>query len=297
MEKTYDKKSLIKNIVIAIFFILSISYIVWGEYKLKLSTDKIEEFKLQNQVYDQKILDLQSISASSTDAFNDLYGTLTRVIEEEGFKNKTLEEKVKTLDRLTKIDSELLQKYSKVFFLSENYKPSETQVILPEYTAYPKNEYRLHVDVMYFLVSMIEDAKREGIDLLVVSAYRSFETQTSLKAQNKVIYGAKTSNKFVAEQGYSEHQLGTTVDFTNSNIKAANIAFDKTKEYMWLQNNAYKYGFIISYPKGNQYYAYEPWHWRFVGKDLAKHIYNDKINFYDLDQRYIDGYLLNMFDR
>jgi D-alanyl-D-alanine carboxypeptidase len=144
---------------------------------------------------------------------------------------------------------------------------------------------------------MIDDARKEGQDLLVVSAYRSFQTQTSLKAQNKITYGANTSNRFVAEQGYSEHQLGTTVDFTTSNIRAANMAFDKTKEYLWLQNNAHRYGFTLSYPKGNQYYAYEPWHWRFVGKALATQIYNDKINFYNLEQRYIDGYLLNMFDR
>lgn len=297
MEKTHDKKSVIKIILLIFIFIGFISYIVWGEYKLKLSTQKIEELKSQNQNYNEEFIKLKNILASSTESFDDLYNTLTRAIEEEGLKNKTLEEKVFTLDKITKIDSELLQKYSKVFFLNENYAPRETQVILPDYTAYPNNEYKLHVDVMYFLVSLIEDAKRDGMDILVASAYRSFDTQKNLKAQNKVTYGANTSNKFVAEQGYSEHQLGTTIDFTTSKIRAANMAFDKTKEYVWLQNNAHKYGFTLSYPKGNQYYAYEPWHWRFVGKALATQLYNDKINFYNLEQRYIDGYLLNMFDR
>lgn len=298
MDKSNKKHHLLlKILTTTVVFLVLISYIVWGEYKLKLSTQAIEELKSQNQSYISEIDQLKGLSASSTEAFEDLYQTLTTVINEEGLKNKTLEEKVLTLDKITKTDPQLLQKYSKVFFLNENYAPRETQVILPEYTAYPNNEYRLHVDVIYFLLSMIDDAKRDGMDLLVVSAYRSFDTQKNLKAQNKVTYGANTSNRFVAEQGYSEHQIGTTVDLTTSNIRAANMSFDKTKEYVWLQNNAHKYGFTISYPKGNQYYAYEPWHWRFVGKALATQLYNDKINFYNMEQRFIDGYLVNMFDR
>lgn len=297
MEKNNYKVSIIKITVLIVIFICFITYIIWGEYRFKLSTKTIEELKSQNQNYSDEFTKLKNTLASSTEAFDDLYNTLTHVINEEGLKNKTLEDKVSTLDKLTKTDPQLLQKYSKVFFLNENYAPRETQAILPEYTAYPDREYRLHVDVIYFLLSMIDDAKKEGMDILVVSAYRSFDVQKNLKAQNKVTYGANTSNKFVAEQGYSEHQIGTTVDLTTSNIKAANIAFDKTKEYIWLQNNAHKYGFTLSYPKGNKYYAYEPWHWRFVGKALATQLYNDKIYFYDLDQRYIDGYLLNIFDR
>ncbi len=297
MDKSHEKNNVIKIIILIAIFSTLISYIVWGEYRLKLSTETIEELKLQNYNYNNKFLDLKNILASSTDSFDNLYNTLTGVINEEGLKNKSLEEKVLILDKITKTDPQLLQKYSKVFFLNENYVPRETQAILPEYTVYPKNEYSLHVDVMYFLVSMLDDARKENQDILVVSAYRSFQTQTSLKLKNKVVYGANTANRFIAEQGYSEHQLGTTVDLTTSDIRAANIAFEKTKEYIWLQNNAHKYGFTISYPKGNKYYAYEPWHWRFVGKALATQLYNDKINFHNLEQRYIDGYLLGMFDR
>jgi D-alanyl-D-alanine carboxypeptidase len=290
MNQVNSKTDRVFKIISLIVFILLLSYIFWLELDQRIAVKKIEILK-------DEVTELQKTTASSTADFNDLYETLTRVINEEGLKNKTLQEKVSSLDKFVKADPVLLQKYSKVFFLNENYRPLETQVILPEYTAYPKNEYRVHVNVVYFLLSMIDNAKKDDMDLLVVSAYRSFQTQTSLKAQNKLTYGANTANRFVAEQGYSEHQLGTTVDLTTSNIRAANMNFEKTKEYTWLQNNAHKYGFIISYPKGNQYYAYEPWHWRFVGKVLATQLYNDKINFYNLDQRFIDGYLVNMFDR
>jgi D-alanyl-D-alanine carboxypeptidase len=297
MENNNNKSNAIKIIIAAIIFISLMVYILWGEYKLNLSTKKIEELKSQNQNYNEEVLKLKNLFTSSTEAFDDLYLTLSNVINEEGLKNKTLEEKVASLDRLTKSDPQLLKKYSKVYFLNENYRPAETQNVLSDYIFNKKQEYKLHVDVIYFLQNMIDDARKEGLDILVISAYRSFETQASMKSQKKIIYGVNTANRFVAEQGYSEHQLGTTVDFTTNKIAAASIKFELTPEYKWLQNNAHKYGFTISYPKGNSYYAYEPWHWRFVGKVLATQIYNDKINFYNLDQRYIDGYLIGMFDR
>jgi D-alanyl-D-alanine carboxypeptidase len=72
--------------------------------------------------------------------------------------------------------------------------------------------------------------------------------------------------------------------------------FDKTSAYQWMLNNAYKYGFILSYPKNNGYYVFEPWHWRFVGIKLATDLHSQGKNFYDLDQRTIDGYLVSVFD-
>ena len=69
-----------------------------------------------------------------------------------------------------------------------------------------------------------------------------------------------------------------------------------TLAYTWMQANAYKYGFELSYPKANGYYVYEPWHWRFVGVELATKLYNDHANFYDLDQRTLDTYLIKIFD-
>lgn len=294
----YQKlKSKIPIFLKFLVLILLISYIVYLEYNKNILIKKTEILETENQSYLQEFDKLKGIAASSTASFNDLRITLTKVIEEEGFKNKTLEDKLASLDKITKSDPQLLKKYSKVYFLNENYSPQETHVILSDYTLNKKNEYRLHVDVIYFLLNMIDAARRDGLNPVVISAYRSFQTQASLKSQKKIVYGAGTANRFVAEQGYSEHQLGTTVDLTTPSIAAASIAFERTKEYAWLQNNAHKYGFILSYPKGNAYYAYEPWHWRFVGVALATQLYNDNIYFYNLDQRSIDGYLTNIFDK
>ena len=111
-------------------------------------------------------------------------------------------------------------------------------------------------------------------------------------------YGSGTANQFSADQGYSEHQLGTTLDFTTPVIKGALLSFAKTTAYTWMNDNAYKYGFVISYPKQNTYYEYEPWHWRFVGRELATYLHNIDNGgyFYQLDQRFIDTYLVKIFD-
>ncbi len=98
------------------------------------------------------------------------------------------------------------------------------------------------------------------------------------------------------DQGYSEHQLGTTVDFTTSDIGTSFSGFEQTQAYQWLLDNAYKYGFTLSYPQGNTYYQFEPWHWRFVGKDLAERLHEEGISFYDLSQREINQYLVFLFD-
>jgi D-alanyl-D-alanine carboxypeptidase len=112
---------------------------------------------------------------------------------------------------------------------------------------------------------MLVVAENDGINLRIISAYRSFGSQSELKSSYLMTFGSG-ANKFSADQGYSEHQLGTALDFTTAELEANFINFDKTTAYQWLLNNAFKYGFILSYPEGNQYYQFEPWHWRFVGR-------------------------------
>jgi D-alanyl-D-alanine carboxypeptidase len=73
-------------------------------------------------------------------------------------------------------------------------------------------------------------------------------------------------------------------------------SFDTTDAFLWLTKHAYRYGFVLSYPKDNTYYMYEPWHWRFVGTELADDLHDGGRTFYDMDQRDIDVYLANTFD-
>ena len=202
---------------------------------------------------------------------------------------------VNVLEKLSKTDEELLQKYSKVYFLNENYVPENLSVIDKKYT-YNQNEiYQIHAKAQPFLYALLETASSSGSGLEIISAYRSFGTQASLKYGYSVVYGSG-ANQFSADQGYSEHQLGTTIDFTTPQTGASFSKFESTSVYKLLRDNAHKYGFVLSYPKNNQYYIYEPWHWRFVGVSLATRLYNDHQHFYDLNQREIDTYLVSIFD-
>ena len=228
---------------------------------------------------------------------------LSSELDEQREKVEDFEKEIKgitktvgTLEKLSKTDKELLQKYSKIYFLNEHYNPADLDEIDSKFLETPTQKEYIHFEVWPHLEDLLEDAYDDDIDLTVVSAYRSFGEQTSLKTQYKVVYGAGTANQFSADQGYSEHQLGTAVDF---DVKENNGAFEKfetTPTYAWLLKNAYKYGFVISYPQGNAYYQFEPWHWRFVGKDLARDLHDDKKFFYDMDQRDIDKYLVSIFD-
>jgi D-alanyl-D-alanine carboxypeptidase len=224
---------------------------------------------------------------------------VANVIEQEKLKNSQFQEITNTvgaLEKLSTTDPELLKKYSKVYFLNEHYAPISLSEIPVDYRSEKSTNYQIDSDVLQFLQKLIDAGNADGVSLKALSAYRSFATQLSLKASYKVTYGAG-ANKFSADQGYSEHQLGTALDFTTLNTKGALEGFDKTPEYEWFLANGYKYGFIISYPSGNTYYKFEPWHWRFVGIALATELHNQNKYFYDADQRMIDNYLVKLFDQ
>ncbi len=263
----------------------------------------------ENTVLSSQAEEARQTLASSTLAFEssmkeleDENEKLAEALEEEQDRNDAFEKQIKkisgtvgTLEKLSKTDPELLQKYSKVFFLNENYIPSKLVEIDSQYLYNKDKPIQIHGDVRPFLEDLLDDAADDKVTLQIISGYRSFGTQSSLKSSYTVTYGTG-ANTFSADQGYSEHQLGTTIDFTTPTVGATFVGFENTSEYQWLQNNAYKYGFILSYPAGNTYYQFEPWHWRFVGTNLARKLHRDNMHFYDLDQREIDKYLVSIFD-
>jgi zinc D-Ala-D-Ala carboxypeptidase len=225
-----------------------------------------------------------------------------RELNREQNRNEEFEDKlddlagtVGVLDKLSKTDKELLQKYSKVYFLNENYIPERLAQIPTSYILPGKKDQYFHASAWKYLKDMLDDAADDGIDLKVVSAYRSFDEQDELKGQYTQMYGSG-ANAFSADQGYSEHQLGTTLDLTVPSVGGAYTSFKDTEAYTWLNANAHKYGFILSYPEGNTFYVFEPWHWRFVGEDLARDLHSDNAHFYDWEQRKIDEYLVSVFD-
>lgn len=246
-----------------------------------------------------QIADLKD-TISSLKGFN---AAVTDTLLTEQQRNSSVERQigqvsttVGTLQKLSQTDPELLKKYSKVYFLNEHYVPLSLASINTLYLNDPARKLQIHSSVDPHLEALLAAAASAGLTLQIDSAYRSFGTQAVLKASYRLLYGAGTANQFSAEQGYSEHQLGTAVDFTTKNIGGGLNGFDSTPEYTWLLNNAYKYGFVISYPKDNTSYEFEPWHWRYVGVSLATTLHSRNENFYAMDQREIDTYLATIFD-
>ena len=253
------------------------------ESKLASTTTEIEENIAQTQVSLKEALwKEQRNTAERLSNFQTEVGTLSGTLT--------------NLEKLSKTDPELLQKYSKVFFLNEHFAPARLVEIPEEYKYYEKQTYQVYDKAWLYLQNMLNLAKADGVELYIYSAYRSFNTQEVLKNQYTVVYGAGTANQFSADQGYSEHQLGTTVDLITTGIGGTLSGFDGTDAYDWLLQNAHKFGFTLSYAKDNGFYMFEPWHWRFVGVKLATDLKNSNKHFYDLDQREIDEYLISLFD-
>lgn len=119
------------------------------------------------------------------------------------------------------------------------------------------------------LQKLIADSTSAGFDLVVASAYRSYATQKSIYSTYVQDYGEQEANTFSAKPGESQHQLGTAIDFTTPEMGyGLSQTFASSEAGKWLLTNAYKYGFYLSYPQGQESvtgYAYEPWHFRYLG--------------------------------
>jgi D-alanyl-D-alanine carboxypeptidase len=124
--------------------------------------------------------------------------------------------------------------------------------------------------------SLAKAASEDGLTIKGSSGYRSYDTQKLILA-TEIKNGNLDAEIAVAKPGYSEHQLGTALDVTGQSIQylSASHSFEKTKEALWMEENAQNYGFIESYPIGKEDitgYMYEPWHYRYIGIDKAQNI-------------------------
>ena len=130
-----------------------------------------------------------------------------------------------------------------------------------------KKEY-LHKDAAPKFNQMVADAKEDGVNLVLLSGMRSVKHQKEVfqRKQQKPEERAKIS----APPGYSEHHTGYAID-----LNKLDSSFEKTKEFKWLEKNAGKYGFEMSFPKDNsQGVNYEPWHWRYVGDEKSQQAFS-----------------------
>jgi zinc D-Ala-D-Ala carboxypeptidase len=277
---------------IVLLLAIALGFFVFQYFSLKNELARVQEESTQ------KILSLQNnleMVTSEKDSLHVALNAEQERVDDIAGQFKEVSDTVGDLKKLSETDKELLQKYSKVYFLNEHYVPQKLTQIDDNYVYRENESEAIHTNVWPYLESMLEEAEDDNIPIKIISAYRSFGEQAALKSGYTFTYGSG-ANKFSADQGYSEHQLGTALDFTTPALGLAFTNFETTEAYKWLTENAYRYGFILSYPKGNAYYLFEPWHWRFIGRDLARKLHRENINFYDEEQRVIDQYLISIFD-
>jgi zinc D-Ala-D-Ala carboxypeptidase len=303
----------IGHTILSLALLASTGYLLLANQNQKDTINMLLEernyFLLESASSSRALNEGQESASSSIASLNELIASaeeeierLERSLKREKNRNEEFEEQIEAisgtvgvLDKLSKTDRELLQKYSRTYFLNENFVPMKLSQLDSSYIMPGRKDQYFHGDAIDYLTEMLDDAARDGHDLKVISAFRSFDEQQALKGQFTQVYGSG-ANAFSADQGFSEHQLGTAVDITDTGTGGTFQSFANTPAYKWLQDNAHKYGFILSYPEGNNFYIFEPWHWRFVGRELASDLKDENAKFYDWDQRRIDEYLVKIFD-
>ncbi|WP_425447147.1 M15 family metallopeptidase [Dethiothermospora halolimnae] len=140
------------------------------------------------------------------------------------------------------------------------------------------------------LEKLFDAANKETIHLFATSGYRSYDRQKNLFNYYTKQHGEEAANKFSAKPGQSEHQTGLAMDVTSQSV-GFNLTedFGQVVEGKWLKENAHRFGFIIRYPKGKEGitgYQYEPWHIRYVGKEVAKDIYENNLTLEEYYKEY-----------
>lgn len=131
------------------------------------------------------------------------------------------------------------------------------------------------------LTAMITDAAKDGANLTLISSYRSYSYQVTLYNSYVSSDGQAKADEYSARPGYSEHQTGLAIDFGDRAGSCPVVAcYGDTTEGKWLAANAYKYGFLLRYPADKQAitgYEAEPWHYRYIGRDLSVEMHKDGI--------------------
>ena len=207
--------------------------------------------------YDIKKVGKYNLKYIAKDSSNNIseFEFVLKVIEDNNNKTFTTAKgfEGKVIDGVTYIDGILI--VNKTFSLPKTY------------------GNKLTTETKKAFNEMNGDAKKLNLNLYISSGYRSYDTQN--KAYNNYVKkdGVTKADTYSARAGHSEHQSGLAFDLNSINSK-----FTNTKEGLWVNENCYKYGLIIRYPKGKEDitgYKYESWHLRYVGKDLASKLYNN----------------------
>lgn len=177
----------------------------------------------------------------------------------------------------------LVNKYN---YLEENYIPNDLEDISLQYA---RSGMKLVREAKEAYEAMAKNASTSNLKLVATSSYRSYEYQDKLYNNYIKSDGIEAADTYSGRPGFSEHQTGLAVDIYNGKETYTN--FEKTKEFEWMQKNAYKYGFILRFPKDKEDitgYIYESWHYRYVGIKIATYIHENNISYEEYYVKFIE---------
>lgn len=276
-----------KNFIIFIIFIVLIGFSFTKLTTLILNTFDSPKKEIENKTLTEKEKKLQKLNNINKKISYFKMENLDRYISYKN-KNKDLsdEQIIKDVNmdldkkqyedmhetiNLNKINI-LVNKHN---YLKEDYVPENLKSLS---STYALSNMKMVEEAANAFESLSKDASKENYKIIAMSTYRSYEYQIDLYNKYVKSDGKDAADTYSGRPGNSEHQTGLAVDVYNQTETYTN--FEKTEEYDWMQENAYKYGFILRFPKDKENetgYEFESWHYRYVGKDIAKYIHKHNI--------------------
>lgn len=271
--------------IIVVFLLVGFKY----NYNMKNNNNNDEEVinvndELKNELQEQKYFIENNLSRyinyynnNSDLDWKDIVTNVNTNIDNEFYNN----------DMDTDTSKGILMITNKFYKLTSDFEGLNLVKVSEDDSMYGRTYY-LNEEAYEHFKEMVSDARSIGLDFGIYSAYRSYDTQVNLYNNYVKRDGVALADTYSARAGYSEHQTGLAVDLRSRTMNTS--YFEETNEYKWLKDNAHKYGFIIRYPEEFVYitgYQFEPWHYRYCGKEAATIIYNEGITFDEYYEYYV----------
>lgn len=241
--------------------------------------------------YDTRLVSLINETYYKDDNFKRYFNYLTNYPKLStstivSYINSNLDYDYYETDYPTDLNKDYLMIVNKYYMVGSSYTPNNLVHIT---STYGGNGQYIQNEAYNSYIKMFNDMKKIGLNLIVRSSYRSYSYQTTLYNNYVARDGKEAADTYSARPGYSEHQTGLAIDVGTPST--SNLGdFENTEEFKWMQENAHKYGFILRYPSDKVLitgYQYEPWHYRYVGVDVATKIKNTGLTYEEYYEYYL----------
>lgn len=257
------------------------------EIKNSEGVNKLIDAGLSNKEI-QEYLDVEYFHGNNVERYLKQEG---KSIEDKILKvNMNLDLKPYSTNTIIEDDSDLTLLVNKYSALPNGYKPDDLVDVNyvceqgVHYSCSTMSKMQLRKEAAKAYEKFVEAAKKQDLEIVAIATYRTYEYQFGLWSYYKELYGEEYADTYYARAGQSEHNSGLAIDITFNDHPFNEI--EKYDGYDWILKNMHKYGFILRYPEDKvEYtkYGYESWHMRYVGKELAKYLYENNLT---LDEYY-----------